>query len=92
MALLNSRLLREYVYVLHTAYKWVQPQIEQHVLMRLPIPIAAPAAKQAIIERAKLLMLACSEAETVVEWNETLKHIYEEQERAICALYETALK
>lgn len=90
-ALLNSRLLREYVYVLHTAYKWVQPQIEQHVLARLPIPIAAPAAKQEIIERTKRLMLACSEAETVVEWSEPLKHIYEAQERAICALYEAAL-
>ena len=38
LALLNSRLLQKYVYVLHTAYKWVQPQIEQHVLARLPVP------------------------------------------------------
>ncbi|HYT34136.1 MAG TPA: N-6 DNA methylase, partial [Ktedonobacteraceae bacterium] len=39
LALLNSRLLQQYVYVLYTAYKWVQPQIEQHVLARLPIPL-----------------------------------------------------
>ena len=90
LALLNSRLLREYVYVLHTAYKWVQPQIEQHVLARLPIPIATAAEKQEIIERAKQLTLACSEAGAVVEWDDTLQHLYEEQERAIGALYETA--
>ncbi|MGB8347004.1 MAG: hypothetical protein WCD86_19100, partial [Ktedonobacteraceae bacterium] len=91
LALLNSRLLREYVYVLHTAYKWVQPQIEQHVMARLPIPIATIAEKQEIIERAKQLTLACSEAGAVVEWNQTQQHLYEEQERAISALYETAL-
>jgi len=91
LALLNSRLLREYVTVLYTAYKWVQPQIEQHVLARLPIPIAAPAEKQEISERAKQLALACGEARAVVEWGDTLQHVYEEQERAVSALYEAAL-
>jgi hypothetical protein len=91
LSLLNSRLLRQYVYMLHTAYKWVQPQIEQHVLARLPIPIIAPAEKQPIIERAKLLARACSEIGPVVEWNEAMQNVYEEQERAICALYTSAL-
>jgi SAM-dependent methyltransferase len=91
LSLLNSRLLREYVYVLHTAYKWVQPQIEQHVLARLPVPVAAPVEKQEIIERAKHLMLACSEARAVVEWDEAIQHLYDKQEQAISALYEAAL-
>ena len=58
LALLNSRLLREYVYALYTAYKWVQPQIEQHVLSHLPIPCAELIdvdTKREIIARAKLL-------------------------------------
>jgi len=91
LSLLNSRLLRQYVYVLHTAYKWVQPQIEQHVLARLPIPIVTSEKKQQIIERAKLLARACSEIDPVVEWNEAMQNVYEEQERAICALYASAL-
>jgi SAM-dependent methyltransferase len=91
LSLLNSRLLREYVYVLHTAYKWVQPQIEQHVLAHLPVPLATSEAKQTIIERAKRLTLACSEAGTVVEWDETVQHLYDEQEQAIGALYKAAL-
>ena len=92
LALLNSRLLREYVYVLHTAYKWVQPQIEQHVLARLPVPLATPARKREIIERAKQLARACGAAGAVVEWDDTLQHAYEEQERAISALYNAALR
>ena len=91
LSLLNSRLLRQYVYVLHTAYKWVQPQIEQHVLARLPIPIVTSNEKQQIIERAKLLARACSEIGPVVEWDEPVQNLYEEQERAICALYASAL-
>ncbi|HLW01352.1 MAG TPA: N-6 DNA methylase [Ktedonobacterales bacterium] len=46
LALLNSRLLRGYLWLHHTAYKLVQPQIEQEVLARLPIPLAAPAQQQ----------------------------------------------
>jgi len=91
LSLLNSRLLRQYVYVLHTAYKWVQPQIEQHVLARLPIPIVTSNEKQHIIELAKLLARACSEIGPVVEWDEPVQNLYEEQERAICALYASAL-
>lgn len=91
LALLNSRLLQEYVYVLYTAYKWVQPQIEQHVLAHLPIPLIESAEKAHIITRAKLLMRACSEIAPVVELKTHRHVLYEEQERAICTLYESAL-
>ena len=91
LALLNSRLLRDYVYILHTAYKWVQPQIEQHVLARLPIPVVGQEERQPVIERAKNLVHACSKSGPVVEWDEDITRLYEEQERAICALYDTVL-
>ncbi|HLH60680.1 MAG TPA: N-6 DNA methylase [Ktedonobacteraceae bacterium] len=91
LALLNSRLLREYVYLLHTAYKWVQPQIEQGVLARLPVPLVAPEERQPIIERAKRLVDACSAVGAVVEWDEHIASMYEELERAICALYDAVL-
>ena len=90
LALLNSRLLQQYVYVLHTAYKLVQPQIEQHVLARLPIPLVDPMRQQEIIERAKKIMFACGAASPVVELSQ--QQLCEEQERAICALYERAIQ
>ncbi len=90
LALLNSRLLQDYVYILHTAYKWVQPQIEQHVLAHLPIPTVYSTKKGEVIKRAKALMSACSQESLVVELRENM--VYEEQERAICALYELALQ
>jgi hypothetical protein len=92
LALLNSRLLQEYVSVLYTAYKWVQPQIEQRVLAHLPIPTLRTAEKAAISERAQALLSACSEVKPVVELSERCKQMYEEQERAICALYEQFLR
>ncbi len=92
LALLNSRLLQQYVYVLHTAYKWVQPQIEQHVLARLPVPTASLPEKQEIIARSKMLVRACSESSTVVEWKEDIQNIYEVQERAIRTLYNSHLE
>ncbi len=91
LALLNSRLLREYVYALYTAYKWVQPQIEQHVLAHLPVPIIDLPERSQIIRQAKLLMHACSERSSVVEFEKRHQEMYEEQERAICALYAKAL-
>ena len=91
LALLNSRLLREYVYVLYTAYKWVQPQIEQHVLAHLPVPVIDSPERSQIIRQAKLLMHACSQHSSVVEFERHYKEMYEEQERAICALYTHAL-
>lgn len=90
LALLNSRLLRTYVYVLHTAYKWVQPQIEQHVLAHLPIPMVEGPEREYIIQRARALQSACSAIPSVVELKE--KEMYEELEQAICALYEAALQ
>ncbi|HEX6477629.1 MAG TPA: N-6 DNA methylase [Ktedonobacteraceae bacterium] len=91
LALLNSQLLRDYVYILHTAYKWVQPQIEQYVLARLPIPIVEQEQRQQVIERAKNLVRACSKSGAVVEWDADITRMYEEQERAICALYNMVL-
>ena len=91
LALLNSRLLREYVYVLHTAYKWVQPQIEQRVLANLPTPIVEKKLRQPIIEQAKVLMYACSSPGAVVEWNADFTTMYEELERSIRSLYTSAL-
>jgi len=90
LALLNSRLLREYIYVLHTAYKWVQPQIEQHVLAHLPIPNVEAVARAEVVERAKQLYI-CSTAIPVVELEQKWNALYEQQERAICALYTAAL-
>ncbi|GCE25710.1 hypothetical protein KDA_11940 [Dictyobacter alpinus] len=93
LALLNSRMLQEYIHILHTAYKLVQPQIEQHVLAHLPIPInTAYTEKEQIIDRAKLLMHACGETSSVVELKIQSLELYEEQERAICVLYENALE
>jgi SAM-dependent methyltransferase len=97
LALLNSRLLREYVYMLHTAYKWVQPQIEQSILAHLPIPlnefptINRGTTGREIIQMARLLEDACSREGPVVEWKKDTYSIYEELERAICALYETVV-
>ncbi len=91
LALLNSRLLRAYVMHLHTAYKLVHPQIEQGVLARLPVAWGESAARQEISERARELERACSEAEPVVEWGQHLTFLYEEQERAVRALYAAAV-
>ncbi len=96
LALLNSRLLQEYVYVLHTAYKLVQPQIEQHVLAHLPIPLHVPPQEKAqIVQRAKRMTEVCSSQAPVVELKEQNKALYqmlyEEQERNICDLYRAAL-
>ena len=92
LALLNSRLLQEYVYILHTAYKWVQPQIEQHVLAQLPIPILGDTSEKVqIIRRARLLMQVCREKNAVADLLREYNELYEEQERAICKLYTLAL-
>ncbi len=89
LALLNSRLLRTYIYVLHTAYKWVQPQIEQHVLAHLPIPTIQTPEREQIIARAHVLMDSCSKLSLNVGLEQ--QEIYEEQEQAICRLYQAAL-
>ena len=93
LSLLNSRLLQQYIYVLHTAYKWVQPQIEQYILSQLPVPInSVHAAKEQIINRARLMVHACSSLVPDVELEARHNEMYEEQERAIYALYEAALQ
>jgi SAM-dependent methyltransferase len=91
LALLNSRLLREYVYALHTAYKMVHPQIEQRVLANLPVPLVKLEEQQKIIEQSKALVRACSSLDPVVKWSDHITRMYEEQERAICALYDSTL-
>jgi hypothetical protein len=102
LALLNSRILQEYIYVLYTAYKLVQPQIEQHVLMNLPIPITATQMeKRRIVQFARQLMHTCSGILPTLELKEhhaTLSalhtlynELYEKQEHAINALYQRAL-
>jgi hypothetical protein len=55
LALLNSRLLRSYLWLHHTAYKLVQPQIEQEALARLPIPLAQSAQQQELASLAEQL-------------------------------------
>lgn len=90
LALLNSRLLRAYVYHLHTAYKLVQPQIEQTVLAQLPVPWGERAAQAEISLGARELEDACSRTGPVVEWDEHITFLYERQERAIRALYAAA--
>ncbi len=92
LALLNSRLLREYVYVLHTAYKWVQPQIEQRVLASLPVPLASGDERTAIIEQARQLERACSRPDAVVEWDAEIRARYDTLEQQIRALYLAALE
>ncbi|MHB8596801.1 MAG: N-6 DNA methylase [Ktedonobacteraceae bacterium] len=91
LALLNSRLLQEYVYTLYTAYKWVQPQIEQHVLAQLPIPVIVSDCKNEIIERSRHMIVACDKSGPVVEWSEPMQCLYARQERAIRTLYASAL-
>ncbi len=46
LALLNSRLLRGYLWLYHTAYKLVQPQIEQEALARVPLPVVSLAQQR----------------------------------------------
>ncbi len=48
LALLNSRLLRGYLWLHHTAYKLVQPQIEQEALARVPVPLLPLSQQQEI--------------------------------------------
>lgn len=90
LGLLNSRMLSAYVYYLHTAYKLVQPQIEQAVLARLPVAWGSASERREIAERARALTQVCSKAGSVVEWNGDVLSLYEEQERAVYQLYATA--
>ena len=55
LGLLNSRLLRGYLWLHHTAYKLVQPQIEQEALARVPVPLAAPDQQRELAALASQL-------------------------------------
>ena len=92
LALLNSRLLREYVYVLHTAYKWVQPQIEQHVLARLPIPGLESDEKYQIIACAKQLREMYSQRDVPIEGGSEILRLHKQIEHAVCMLYRRVLQ
>ena len=89
LALLNSRLLRNYIYVMHSAYKWVQPQLEQHVLRSLPIPWNVGEERDHIIQLAREMQTACGAIGAVVELKE--EALYEELEQAIYRLYDATL-
>jgi TaqI-like C-terminal specificity domain len=91
LALLNSRLLRQYVYVLHTAYKWVQPQIEQHVLARLPIPSLEADERHEIIAYAKQLREMYSQRDAAIEGEKEILGIHEQIEHAVRMLYSRVL-
>ncbi len=58
LALLNARLLRGALWLWYTAYKLVQPQIEQGALARLPVPLFPAAARQELAALAADLRLA----------------------------------
>ena len=91
LALLNSDLLRNYVYVLYTAYKLVQPQIEQHVLASLPIPSLSTLYYTEIVQQAKAMMDACDACDNVIEWKQKKIPLHADLERAILAMYQHAL-
>jgi hypothetical protein len=52
LALLNSRLVRGLLWLYHTAYKLVQPQMEQETLARLALPLFADDAQQELAQLA----------------------------------------
>jgi len=56
----------------------------------LPIPNVEAVARAEVVERAKQLYI-CSTAIPVVELEQKWNALYEQQERAICALYTAAL-
>jgi hypothetical protein len=87
LALLNSRLLRDYIYYLSTAYKLVQPQIDLTALAHLPIAWGYPLQQLDIATRAREIERACTIAGNGIEWDQRTTDYYEEQEQAICALY-----
>lgn len=87
LALLNSRLLRDYIYYLTTAYKLVQPQIDLAALAHLPIAWGYPRQQLEIATRAREIERACTRAGYGIEWDQRMADYYEEQEQAIYALY-----
>jgi hypothetical protein len=72
--------------MLHTAYKWVQPQIEQHILAWLPIPIIENDEAHEIIAYTKQLREAYSSGDT--SGDRQTASLFEEIEHGVCRLYE----
>jgi hypothetical protein len=60
------------------------------VLARLPVPWGEVDLRREIAVRARELEHACSKTGSIVEWGEHFPFLYEEQERAIRALYALA--
>ncbi len=58
VAVLNSHLLRSALWLYYTAYKLVQPQIEQGTLASLPFPLFPAAVQQELATLAAQLRLA----------------------------------
>jgi predicted RNA methylase len=94
LALLNSCLLRGYLWLHHTAYKLVQPQIEQEALAHLPIPLAAPEQQAELAALAGHLRAcyqerdgrACENEAAWVQLHQTITDLYERLDASIARL------
>jgi hypothetical protein len=94
LALLNSRLLRGYLWLHHTAYKLVQPQLEQEALARLPIPLAPSDQHQQIATLASRLRayyherdsLTCEDEAARIQLDQTISDFYTCLDACIAAL------
>ena len=100
LALLNSRLLRGYLWLHHTAYKLVQPQIEQEALARLPVPLATLAQQEALAALAEQLQQcyqerdelalktasACANEAAWIQLEQTIADLYTRLDASIAAL------
>jgi hypothetical protein len=94
LGLLNSRLLRGYLWLHHTAYKLVQPQLEQEALARLPIPLAPPDQEQQIATLASQLRaryhardsLTCEDEAAWIQLDQTISDLYARLDASIATL------
>jgi len=62
-----------------------------HLLAGLPVPLVKSGEQQQIIAQSRALVHACGSSSPVVEWSEHINNMYQELERAINALYDSAL-
>ncbi len=100
LALLNARLLRAYLWLHHTAYKLMLPQIEQEALARLPIPLATPEQqvelaaladhlRQCFEERDGLAVVSTRACENEAAWiqlEQTITNLYARLDASIARL------
>jgi glutamine phosphoribosylpyrophosphate amidotransferase len=70
----------------------VQPQIEQHVLARLPIPGLDSDEKHEIIACAKQLKEMYSQIDASLLRSREILGMYEQIEHAVCMLYRRVLR